>query len=121
MARVFDVTAASDSVRLDASGSGETSFTVSNVSGRPLRGRVKLMPQDPASKTWLTVVGESERDFPAGGTQQFAVKVKVPPGTPAGKRTFRLDALSVQNPDEDYTQGPSAAISVDLTPPPTKP
>jgi hypothetical protein len=118
MARVFDITAASDTVRLDGNGQGDIAFTASNVSGRPLRGRANLVPQDAASKAWLSVSGGPERDFPGGGTQQFSVKVAVPPGTKAGKYNFRLDVVSVQNPDEDYTQGPNVAVSVTLAPPP---
>lgn len=121
MARVFDVTSASDTVRLDGNGQGEMAFTASNVSGRPVRGRAKLVPQDAAAKAWLSVVGESERDFPASGTQQFTVKVAVPAGSKPGKYNFRLDVVSVQNPDEDYTQGPNVAISVTLPPPAPKP
>jgi hypothetical protein len=77
MARVFDITAASDTVRLDGKGQGEIPFTASNVSGRPLRGRAFLVPQDAASKPWLSVSGEAERDFPAGGTQQFTAKANL--------------------------------------------
>jgi beta-lactam-binding protein with PASTA domain len=112
MARVFSVTAASDTVPLDAAGRGEIAFTVSNASGRHLRGRARVVPQDPAQRSWLTIAGEPERDFPVGGVQQFTVQVAVPAGTPEGRHTFRLDAVSVQNPDEDYTQGPTVAFTV---------
>jgi hypothetical protein len=35
------------------------------------------------------------------------VKVAAPPGAPAGKYQFRLDAISVINPDGDFTEGPA--------------
>jgi hypothetical protein len=44
MAQIFTITAASASMRLDAKGHGEIPFTVSNVSGRALRGRAKVVP-----------------------------------------------------------------------------
>jgi len=121
MARVFDITAASDTVRLDGKGQGEIAFTASNVSGRALRGRAILVPQDPASKAWLSLSGDAERDFPPGGTQQFAVKVAAPAGSKTGKYNFRVDVVNVQNPDEDYTQGPTVVIPVTLAPPPPPP
>jgi eukaryotic-like serine/threonine-protein kinase len=117
MARIFEITAASDTVRLGGDAQGEMAFTVTNISGRAVRGRAKTVPQDPALKTWLSISGEPERDFPVGGTQQFSVKVAVPAGTKSGKYNFRLDAVSVQNPDEDYTQGPNVAVSVTLVQP----
>jgi beta-lactam-binding protein with PASTA domain len=112
MARVFTVTAASDAVSLDATGRGEVAFTVANASSKQLRGRARVVPQDAKQKSWLSIAGEPERDFPIGGVQQFTVQVAVPPGTPEGRYTFRLDAVSVQNPDEDYTQGPTVAFNV---------
>jgi beta-lactam-binding protein with PASTA domain len=112
MARVFTITAPSSTVGLDAKGQGEIAFTVSNASGRPLRGRAILVPQDPGQKGWLTLAGEPERDFPAGGVQQFTVRVAALPGSKEGQYTFRLDAFSVQNPDEDYAQGATVAFTV---------
>jgi hypothetical protein len=112
MARPFNVTAAADSVRLDAQGRGATTYTVSNISGRARRGRARLVPGDPAQGSWLSVEGEAERDFTADGTQQYVVKIAVPPGTPAGKFTFGLDVVSVENPDEEFTQGPKVAFEV---------
>lgn len=114
MARVFTITAASDNVPLDDKGRGEIAFTVSNASGRALRGRARLglIPQGTDEKAWLAIVGEPERDFPVGGVQQFTVQVTVPPAAKEGKYTFRLDAYSVSNPDEDYTQGPAVAFTV---------
>ena len=104
MARVFAITTAATSFRLDAQGRAETSFTVSNASGRALRGRAEVRATDAAQQGWLSVVGDGERDFPANGTHQIAVKVAAPPGSPAGKFSFRLDMVSAQNPDEDFAE-----------------
>ena len=120
MACIFNITSASSAVHLDAQQRGEIAFTVSNTSGRHLRGRAKLVPQDPVQKDWLKLAGEPERDFPVGGAQQFTVQVAVPPGGKEGKYTFRLDAVSVQNPDEDFTQGPTIAYAVAKKEPPKR-
>lgn len=112
MARVFTVTAALNSLVLDRHGRGEIAFTVSNASAKRVRGRAMLVPQAPSQKDWLTLSGASERDFPVGGVQQFTAQVAVPATGQEGNYTFRLDAFSVHNPDEDYTQGPTIAFSV---------
>ena len=120
MARVFAITTAATSFRLDAQGRAETSFTVSNASGRALRGRAEVRATDAAQQGWLSVVGDGERDFPANGTHQIAVRVAAPPGSPAGKFSFRLDMVSAQNPDEDFAEGPTVSFEVPA-PAPKKP
>ena len=117
MARVFDVTAPT-TVHLDAQGRGEVTFVATNVTQRPLRGRARLVPEDAANLPWLTLTGEQERPIAASQSDRFVVKVAVPPGTKAGQYNFRLDLISVANPDEDKTQGPNVGIAVTLAPPP---
>jgi PASTA domain len=48
------------------------------------------------------------------------VKVVTPPGVPAGKYQFRLDAISVINPDDDFTEGPTVDLEVEVTEAPKK-
>jgi beta-lactam-binding protein with PASTA domain len=38
--------------------------------------------------------------------------MSAPPGTPAGKYSFRLNVLSVQNPDDDFAEGPVVAFEL---------
>src|SRR5512147_3104174 len=120
MSRPFAITAAAETLELDANGRGEVSFTVSNSSGRPLRGQAKGKALDSTKQEWLSVAGETERDFSANATQQISVQVTVPAGTPPGKYTFRLDVASAANPDEDYTEGPVVSIEVKATEAPAK-
>ena len=121
MGRPFQITAASETVRLNSNGQGELVFTVSNASGGQLRGRGKLVHQDPASQAWVSLSAEQEQDFAAGATKQFPVKVKVPSPSKAGKYTFRLVVVSVQNPDEDYAEGPTVQFEVKQQAVPKKP
>jgi PKD repeat protein len=112
MARLFTVTTATETAHLDAKGQGAVAFTVSNARGQPVRGRGVVVPLSPVEAAWYRLDGDEERDFEVGGTQQLTVRVAVPPGTSPGKRGFRLDMVSVANPDEDFTEGPVVAFEV---------
>jgi hypothetical protein len=53
-----------------------------------------------------------ERDFSPNATQQVNVQVVVPAGATPGNYNFRLDLISVENPDEDYAEGPVITFDV---------
>jgi hypothetical protein len=108
----FTVTAAGTKVRLDSSGVAHASFTVTNTSAEALKGRLLTRAREPAKPEWFTVVGDSVRDFAPNASQQAAVDLNVPPGSPPGSYAFRLDAVSQVDPDEDYTEGPTVAFDV---------
>jgi len=112
MPRAFDITAATESVNLNASGQGELAFTVSNALRAPVRARATLMMDGQARREWASVSGGEERDFAPDGTQQFTVKFQVPPGTPPGRYTFHLLVSDVANPDEQYADGPTVSFIV---------
>lgn len=112
MPDAFAITAAASTVALDGTGKGETSFTVSNATGRPLRIRAVVAPTEPAKAEWFAIAGEAERETPLGGTQQYTVRISVPAGTPAGTYQFRLGAHAEDRPEEDYSQGPTVAFTV---------
>jgi hypothetical protein len=84
-----------------------------------MRGRLLTKPNAPAKPEWLSVVGESIRDFGPNAAEQVVVQLDVPPTTAPGPYAFRLDAVSEVDPDEDFTEGPSVAFEV--APPPPKP
>jgi eukaryotic-like serine/threonine-protein kinase len=108
----FAFTTATNTVLLDGSRRGQVAFTVSNTGGRATRGRARIVPQNPAATPWLTLDGQTERDFLIAGTQQYTVKLTVPPDAPAGSYNFRLDMVGVDNPDEDFIQGPGVVFQV---------
>ncbi|MBN1206101.1 MAG: hypothetical protein JXB05_14380, partial [Myxococcaceae bacterium] len=110
-----------ESVNLSASGQGELAFTVSNALRAPVRARATVMMSGQARREWAVVSGGEERDFAPDGTQQFTVKLQVPPGTPPGRYTFHLLVSDVANPDEQYAEGPTVAFIVaEAAPPPKK-
>src|SRR5215213_793132 len=111
MSSLFAITAAPDKLKAET-GSATSVITVTNSTSRPLRGVVKVKPLGNTQAQWLKIDGETERDFPAGGTHQFTVtfnkpKPPTPPTTPqpAESFPFRVDAISSTNPDEDFTEG----------------
>jgi len=120
MNSIFAITAASERVSTRGDGSGEITFTVTNSSARPLRGQLRVRPLGSTKGEWLNIAGETERIFSPNATQQVVVKVVTPPGAPAGKYQFRLDAISVVNPDDDFTEGPTIDLEVKPTEAPKK-
>lgn len=114
----FDITVATNSVRLDAKHQGEATFTVFNRSGRPVRGRGQLAAQQSEAAAWLAVSGENERNFAIAGAEQYSVRLTVPKTAPAGNYAFRLDMVGVENPDEEFCAGPSVTFVVPEPAPP---
>lgn len=116
----FTVTAAGQRVNLGISGAAQASFTVTNTSTQTLKGRMLTRPSDSASPEWFSVVGEMVRDFAPNAAERVVVQLQVPPTAPAGSYSFRLDAVSAVDPDEDFTEGPTVAFDVEGQPPPPK-
>jgi hypothetical protein len=118
IAPVFAITTPSVSVTLAENRIGEVPFTVTNVSNRKLRGRVRIAPGPGAPAEWFSVAGDSEHDFDAGAARQFVVRIDPPLGAPPGTYTFGLDAVGIEHPDDDYSEGPSCQITIPQSAPP---
>ena len=116
MSRVFAITSSTSTVVLDGSGRGSVTFTVTNTSSDALRMRVRLVAEGATQASWLTVSGEEQRRLEADGTEQFSVELAVPPGSSSGRHSFRFDAVSVENPDDDTVEGPSVAFEIAAAP-----
>ncbi|MGZ3461764.1 MAG: COG1470 family protein, partial [Archangium sp.] len=112
MPRVFDITATTSGVKLDASGQGEVSFTVSNKLGMGVNVRATVEPAGNARAEWMTFPDGMERVLSPDGTAVIPVRISVPQGTPPGSYSFGLVVASVSNPDEHYDRGPSVAFTV---------
>lgn len=121
MPSLFDITASQTKVNLDSQRKGEVSFTVTNTSGRPVRGRARVVPQGTAASEWFTLEGHAERNFDVAGVQPYLVQIAVDASAPAGTYVFRLDMLGVENPDEFYTEGPAVAFDISTRPVPPPP
>ena len=117
----FAVTAAHTKVKLDSSGAAHGTFTVTNTSAQTLKGRLLARAAEPAAPEWFTVDGDSVRDFTPNTPAQVVVQLAVPQGSPPGSYSFRLDADSQVDPDEDYTVGPSIAFGIKAPDKPKRP
>jgi hypothetical protein len=117
----FTVTTAHSKVKLDSSGAARGQFTVTNTSTQTLKGRLLTRSNEPARPEWFSIAGESVRDFTPNDPEQVDVHVSVPAGSPPGSYSFRLDAVSQVNPDEDFTVGPMIAFEVAAPEKPKRP
>lgn len=115
---VFSITTPSVSVELEPNRVGEVPFTVTNVSGGALRARVRVTASAGAPAEWFSVEGEAEQSFDSGAARQFTVRVEPPLGAAAGSYSFRLDAIGIEHPDDDYAEGPTCQVSVPGSKPP---
>lgn len=108
----FDITTATNIIKLDNRRHGEITVTVFDKSGQSKRGRVQLATQQPELVKWVSLAGDMERDFQPAGAQQYTLMVNVPPEEQAGTYRFHIDMVGVENPDEDYTAGPVVSFDV---------
>ncbi|HEX9984795.1 MAG TPA: hypothetical protein VGF69_16150 [Thermoanaerobaculia bacterium] len=112
MSRNFSITTPAESVRTGKDGRGELVFTVANSGPAATRGMARLVPLGNTKAEWLSVSGESEREFAPGAVQQFTAAAAVPSGTAAGRYTFRLDMVSARRTGEEHEEGPTVALEV---------
>lgn len=92
---------------------GEASFTVTNQTGRDVRVRVTPVAEGTTEPAWLDVARPgAERDLMKGASDTFIVLITVPAAAPPGDHTFRLDAVSVSLPDEEWGRGGSVVFHV---------
>lgn len=117
----FTITTPVPTIPASATGKAEVIFTVSNTSGVPSRAMAKLVPSGDTRAEWLSVAGESERDFLVNGNQQFAVIARVPPGVAEGNYPFRFDVVSARKSSEERVEGPVVQIAVPARPVPPPP
>lgn len=117
----FAITVATNNAVLDSVRQGRTSFTVSNTTARGARARARIAAQPASAASWLTLLGEAERDFASDGSQQYTVQISVPPTAPPGSYTFRLDMVDLANPDDDVSEGPTVRFVVEPPVPVKKP
>ena len=100
----FAVTTAGQKVSLDGQGGAQAQYTVTNMTSVPLKGRLLPVALNSASREWCSVAGDEVREFGPNGVERALVQIRIPGGTPPGTYSFRLDAVSEADPDEDFTE-----------------
>lgn len=116
MPALFTVSGPNVPVKLNVDRRGRCQIAVHNVSGRPLRIRLRVVPLDLARKEWLVIAAEPERDFAVDETRQFPVDISVPASATPGAYSFRPEAIGVANPDEQFAQGAAVSFRVEPSP-----
>lgn len=111
MPNYFEISPAHDVLTL-RDGKGSASVGVRYVGSRRAEARAIAVAMNGAKDAWLKVDTPDQRMMEPGQTQTFNVVVNVPPGTTAGRYGFRLDVVSVSNPDEEYDRGPLVSFEV---------
>lgn len=78
---------------------GATTFTVTNLTGRPLR--VRLLPKgaDPTQDAWYRLAGDTEVPLAVGATISVEVRAKVPDTVAEGRYPLALRAVDESDPE----------------------
>ncbi|MBM7800543.1 PKD repeat protein [Microlunatus panaciterrae] len=114
----FAVTASAPEILLGPNRRGEAAFTVTNLTGRPVRVRMMPRGRDGAKDDWMSVlVGTAEvpmAEVPMGmgATATVNVRIAVPTDIGAGPYTLVLEVVA-----EDDTERPVIGQSVAFTVP----
>jgi len=129
MAKLFQITLPDgmSELKLDSQGRATVQYSVQNVSARPIDARAILvaLPQSnppdsnhPVQKGWIKIVGSTDQKFDTGKGGTYTVNIAVPPRSPAGTYSYRLDVVSINKPDEGDV---SAPLKFTVAPPAVKP
>jgi len=121
MDSAFSITTTTNAIVLDAAGRSAAVFTVNNQTGRSVRVRTDVSAFPPTPAAWFSIDGASERIYPPGGAEAVTVLVAAGAPAPPGQYAFRLDAVSVDRPDEEWGHGPSVGFEVTAPKPPPPP
>lgn len=94
---------------IDATRSAESSavFNVTNTTSSAIGGRLTVRVSGASRDEWFTVDGNRERTFEPGETQTATIRVRFPVDAPEGNYPFQLRVVAVNDPDNDYAEGPT--------------
>ncbi|HET7723168.1 MAG TPA: PASTA domain-containing protein [Propionibacteriaceae bacterium] len=106
-------------LKLAADRTGTTTFTVTNLTGRPVRVRLQPKSSDPSHDVWYKVAGDPEVPMTVGATITVDVRASVPAGVPAGTDSLHLRAVDEADP-EQVTDGQPVAVAIPAAPEPPK-
>jgi hypothetical protein len=105
----FAVTAPPE-LKLGPTRAGTTTFTVTNLTGRPVRARMIPRGQNGAADAWTAVVGETEVPMGVAVTVTVDVSVTVPETAPGGTYQLVLDAVLEEDTEKFTRQSVSFTV-----------
>ena len=124
MARYFEITVNTPTVKLDSQGRGTVQYKLKNLTPAAIDGRAVLVslptttpPSGVVQKNWVKIDGPTDRHFEKDVQEVFTVKIEVPlkdrpkTETTPGTYTFRLDGVTVAVPDRG-DEGPAVAFTL---------
>ena len=106
----FAVTGPGD-LQLSPDRTGTTTFTVTNLTGRPVRVRLQPKSADAEHDSWYSVAGDPEVPMTVGATITVDVRAKVPADIAADKDSLHLRAVDEADP-EQLTDGQPVAVAI---------
>jgi len=115
--KLFDIPSPpSNAIVLDKNRKGVVQYTVTNISGRPLRRTdarpVPLPDQSAPYSAWLTLDPAGYREYGIAGVQQYTIQIEAPDTAAPGSYTFALSVWDDANPDDTLMTGPSVTITL---------
>ncbi len=91
---------------------GSVVYSVNNKASDTRAGRLSVQAVGQTKAEWFTIEGEQERKFDPANSETVSVKLSVPGDVAAGNYSFRLRVVAVNDPDNDFADGPSATAEV---------
>jgi hypothetical protein len=104
----FAVTAP-PSLTLAPDRTGTTTFTVTNLTGRPVKARLIPKGANGAENSWVSVVGPTEVPMGVAATITVDLRVVVPEAAPGGKHLLGLEVVAED--DTETVTGQSVAFT----------
>jgi hypothetical protein len=89
----FAVTAPPE-VKLAGNRAGTTTFTVTNLTGRPVRARFMPHCRNGGDDSWVAIVGEAEVPMAVAATVTVDLTVTVPQTAPGGQYLLVLEVVA---------------------------
>ncbi len=100
--------------------SGTAQFTVNNTSDSTMNAQLSIGVQGDSKPEWFSIDGDAERRLVASKSETVNVRIAIPATAAAGIYPFRLRVAAVNDPDNDFVDGPTTQAEVEQAAEPEK-